>query len=122
MSHPKPQKQNLDSASTDTIGKISMQMAKLEGVIAMRVTVNPGGAWSKDLKQRAGTESCQKGHVGYMLSGRLAIRMNDGGEEVFGPSDVFMVPPGHDAWCSGDEPAIFVEFSKGADYYSDRTK
>lgn len=122
MSLPTLQKQNLDSASTDTVGKISIQMAKLDGVTARRVTVNPGGAWSKDLKQRAGTESCQNGHVGFMLSGKLAVRMDDGGEEIFGPSDVFMVPPGHDAWCAGGEPAVFVEFSRGSDYYSDRMK
>jgi hypothetical protein len=29
-----------------------------------------------------------------------------------------MLPPGHDAWTVGDEPCVFVEFSKGIDYYT----
>ena len=31
-----------------------------------------------------------------------------------------MLPPGHDAWSVGDEPAVFVEFSRGCDYYDDQ--
>ncbi|KAK3710193.1 hypothetical protein LTR37_010414 [Vermiconidia calcicola] len=112
----------MDSLATKTMGNISMQMAELQGVTAFRVTVNPGGSWSQDLKQSAGTSSCQKGHVGFMLSGRLAVQMDDGNKEVFGQNDVFMVPPGHDAWCEGDRAAVFMEFSKGADYYTDRMK
>jgi len=45
--------------------------------------------------------------------------MDDGSEEVFGPQDVMMLPPGHDAWTVGDEPCVFVEFSRGNDYYED---
>jgi len=30
-----------------------------------------------------------------------------------------MLPPGHDAWTVGDEPCVFVEFSRGNDYYED---
>jgi hypothetical protein len=28
-----------------------------------------------------------------------------------------LLPPGHDAWTVGDEPCVFVEFSRGNDYY-----
>jgi hypothetical protein len=31
---------------------------------------------------------------------------------------VMLLPPGHDAWTVGDQACIFVEFSKGNDYYS----
>lgn len=122
MSLPNLQRANLDSSASKTMGNISVQTAELQGVTSLRVTVNPGGSWSKDLKQAAGTSSCQKGHVGFMLSGKLAVQMDDGNKEVFGQGDVLMVPPGHDAWCDGDEAAVFVEFSKGADYYADRMK
>ncbi len=43
--------------------------------------------------------------------------MDDGSEEEFGPNDVMMLPPGHDAWTVGDVPCVFVEFSEGNDYY-----
>ena len=102
------------------MGSIELQAADLHGVKASRVTINPGGSWSKDLKEEAGTASCQKGHVGFVIGGKLAVQMDDGNKEVFGPNDAFTVPPGHDAWCEGDEPVLFVEFSKGADYYADR--
>jgi hypothetical protein len=28
-----------------------------------------------------------------------------------------MLPPGHNAWSGGDEACVFVEFSRGNDYY-----
>jgi hypothetical protein len=38
---------------------------------------------------------------------------------VFATGDVMMLPPGHDAWCVGDEPCVFIEFSAGTCYYSE---
>jgi hypothetical protein len=57
-----------------------------------------------------------------MLKGCLAVKMDDGNEEHFNQNDVMMLPPGHDAWCVGEEPAMFVEFSRGGDYYDDQKK
>ena len=82
------QKPNLDSMSPETHGKISTQSAKLHGVTVTRVTVNPGGSWSNDLKAASGTSSCQKGHVGLVLGGKMAARMDDGAEESFSQNDV----------------------------------
>ena len=47
------------------------------------------------------------------LKGCLAVKTRDGSEEHFNQNDVMMLPPGHDAWCVGEEPAVFVEFSRG---------
>lgn len=33
--------------------------------------------------------------------------------------DVMVLPPGHDAWSLGDTARVFVEFSRGNDYYAD---
>jgi hypothetical protein len=27
-----------------------------------------------------------------------------------------LLPPGHDAWAVGEQPCVFVEFSRGNDY------
>jgi len=35
--------------------------------------------------------------------------MDDGEEIEFEPNDVFDVPPGHDAWVVGDEPAVLLD-------------
>lgn len=116
------QKANLDSIPADAHGNISKQTAELHGVSVTRVTFNPGAVWSKDLKDYAGTTSCELPHVALVLSGTLAVRMDDGTEQHFSENDVMMLPPGHDAWAVGDEAAVFVEFSRGGDYYDDQKK
>ena len=31
---------------------------------------------------------------------------DDGTTKEFGPGDIDMIPPGHDAWVVGDEPVV----------------
>ena len=89
----------------------------LDGVSVTRVTFAPGARWSVDLKPYAGTELCELPHVAVVLSGRLGVQMRDGSTQEFTANDVMLLPPGHDAWTIGDEPFVFVEFSRGNDYY-----
>ena len=42
--------------------------------------------------------------------------MDDGSEEEFGPGDTAIVPPGHNAWVVGDEPAVGIDFTGLKDY------
>jgi hypothetical protein len=46
-----------------------------------------------------------------MISGRLGFKMDDGQEEEFGPGDIAIIPPGHDTWTIGAEPAVALEIS-----------
>jgi len=89
--------------------KLKMEAITIRGLTFRRVTVEPGWQWSKHLKPIQKTESCQKDHILYVISGRLAVRMNDGKEEVFGPGDVGSIPPGHDGWTIGNEPVVWIE-------------
>ena len=111
------QKSSLDAAETDVHGKISKQTVELEGVAVTRVTFGVGARWSDDLKPDVGTESCELPHVAIVQSGTLHVVMDDGSEEEFSANDVMMLPPGHDAWAVGEAPCVFVEFSRGNDYY-----
>ncbi len=113
------QKGNLDAVAPDVHGRIEKQSVELEGVTVTRVTFGVGARWSDDLKAYAGTDSCELPHVALVQSGRLHVRMDDGSEDEFGPRDVMLLPPGHDAWSVGDEPCVFVEFSRGNDYYEE---
>lgn len=70
----------------------------------------PGWRWSDHIKPIVGTPSCQNHHVGIVVSGRLGIRTDDGREFVFGPDDVYDIPPGHDGWVVGDEAVDLVEW------------
>jgi hypothetical protein len=112
------QKADLDAIASDVHGLISKQTAQLEGVDVTRVRFDVGARWSNDLKDYAGTDSCELPHVALVLSGRLGVEMDDGSTDEFGPNQVMMLPPGHDAWTVGDEPCVFVEFSRGNDYYA----
>lgn len=115
---PRMQKGNLDAAGADAHGAISKQTVELNGVSVTRVTFGVGAKWSKDLKDYAGTCSCMLPHVALVTQGTLRVVMDDGSVEDFSKNDVMLLPPGHDAWSVGDEPCVFVEFSKGNDYYS----
>ena len=89
----------------------------LGGIKAMRITFLPGWRWSQNVKPIAGTDSCQVHHIGYQLSGRLAVRADDGSEQEYGPGDVYSILPGHDAWVVGDEAVVSVDF-RGAETYA----
>jgi hypothetical protein len=77
----------------------------------MRGVFEPGWKWSEDVRPIAGTNSCQASHLGYVVSGRMKIRMEDGGEEELSPGDFFQISPGHDAWVVGSETCVLVDFA-----------
>jgi hypothetical protein len=114
---PKMQKGSLDAAKADTHGLIKKETVELNGVSVTRVTFGVGAKWSKDLKEYAGTHSCQLPHVAVVVAGTLHVEMDDGSVEEFSKNDIMMLPPGHDAWSVGSEACVFIEFSRGNDYY-----
>ncbi|MFL5616814.1 MAG: cupin domain-containing protein [Gemmatimonadaceae bacterium] len=81
-----------------------------------RLTFQPGWRWSRDVKPIANTASCEAPHFQYHVSGKLAIRMDDGTEFVAGPGDITSLPSGHDAWVVGDEPAVVVDWYGASSY------
>src|SRR6266700_767662 len=91
---------------TRNFPKGKLELVKLENLTLGLTTFEPGWKWSESVKPIAKTESCQAMHTNYHLSGRLHVVMNDGTEEEFGPGEIGVIPPGHDAWTVGDEPAV----------------
>ena len=83
---------------TDGTGRV--ELVDLNGHAVGRGTSSRGG----------GTDSCQDEHIGYVLEGRMALRMDDGTEREFGPGETFHMPPGHDAWIVGDEACVLLDF------------
>ncbi|GAB2999799.1 cupin domain-containing protein [Streptomyces pseudoechinosporeus] len=90
-----------------------LEAVHLTGLDFAVATFEPGWRWSESVAPIAGTESCQVHHNGYVVQGRLRVRMDDGAESEVGPGDVFVVPPGHDAWVVGDEAVIAYDFAGG---------
>jgi quercetin dioxygenase-like cupin family protein len=78
-----------------------------------RATYEPGWKWSEHI---AGAPSCQVEHVGLVLSGAAAVKMDDGTERVMRAGEFFYVPPGHDSWVVGDEPYVSLHVMGGEEY------
>ena len=90
-------------------GKI--EVITVEGLTFYRETLEPGWQWSKHVKPVVGGESCQRFHVKIFIAGRQRVKMDDGTVMEFGPGDVAIMQPGHDAWVVGDEPNVLIELS-----------
>jgi class 3 adenylate cyclase len=91
----------LGSAQVVTLDDATIGLARWE----------PGWRWSTHLAPIAGTSSCQVHHLGYAISGRLLVVMDDGqGLEIPGGS-AYEIPSGHDATVVGDEPFVTLEWT-----------
>jgi len=101
---------------TRTPEKTRIELVNLAGGQIGRYTFQPGWRWSECIKPVVHTDSCQVEHIGYCISGRLHVKHDDGTEEEVTPGKVYRISPGHDAWNSGSEPAVFVEFQGAANY------
>lgn len=97
-------------------GKGRADVINLGGRVIGRGTFEPGWKWSENVRPIAGTDSCQVSHLGYCLSGRMRVIMDDGTAGECAPGDVVAIPPGHHAEVVGDEPCIFIDFGEFGDY------
>jgi hypothetical protein len=92
------------------------EILNIGGGTVGRIIAEPGWRWSNDVKPIAGTDSCEAPHFQYHVSGRLAVRMDDGTELIAGPGDITSLPSGHDAWVVGDEPVVVIDFHGATNY------
>jgi hypothetical protein len=100
-------------------GRGKADVVNVGGKAIARGVFEPGWRWSENVKPIAGTDSCQVSHLGYCVSGRMRVRMDDGSESEMGPGQVVAIPPGHDAEVVGDEPCVFLDFGE-IDTYAKR--
>ena len=97
-------------------GKGQAEVVVVGGRTIGRATFEPGWRWSNNVKPIAGTDSCEVSHLGYVISGRMRVFMDDGSEKEVGPGDVMAIPPGHDAEAVGDEPCVSLDFGEFGEY------
>jgi hypothetical protein len=108
---------NLDTPDEQrSFGHGALNVVNIAGATVGRAVFNPGWKWSNDVKPIAGTDSCQTPHTGYVISGRMHVKMDDGTECEAGPGDAVVISPGHDAWIVGDEPCVMLDWSGAASY------
>jgi hypothetical protein len=87
-----------------------VELVNIAGGTVGRFVLQSGWKWSNDIKPIVKTEWCEAPHLQYLISGKYHVKMRDGTEFDIGSGDVASVPPGHDAWVVGDEPAVGIEF------------
>jgi quercetin dioxygenase-like cupin family protein len=98
---------NLDEPTeTRTFDRGRFELYAVGPMTIGRATYEPGWRWSEHVGAPAGASSCMVEHVGLVVSGQAAVKMDDGEERVMEPGDLFYVPPGHDSWVVGDEPYV----------------
>jgi len=97
-------------------GKGHADVVVVGGHTVGRATFEPGWKWSNNVKPIAGTESCQVSHLGYVVSGRMRVYMDDGSEFEVGPGDVMACPPGHDAEIVSDDACVVLDFGEFGEY------
>ncbi len=95
--------------SVNPAEKIKLDTVEVSGKKFTRVTAAPGWKWSVDLKPVLKTDSCQTDHLLYMISGKMAVKMDAGEQLEFGPGDLAHIPPGHDGWDIANEPTVWLE-------------
>ena len=102
-----------------TPDKTNVSVVHLGGSSVARLTLQPGWSWAESIKPIAGTDSCQAAHLGYVVSGTLHIKADDGAEADIRAGDSYRLDPGHHASVVGDQQFVALEFeSKTADTYA----
>lgn len=114
--------QKLESKSHDTPdevrapNKTRLEVVRLGDFTLGRMSLQPGWRWSECIKPVVKTDTCQMAHVGYAVSGRITIKMNDGTQKTISKGMSYTIPPGHDAWVEGAEPFVGIEVMSAEQY------
>ena len=101
-----------DEVRAPDAAKVSV--CDLRGLAAAKLVLQPGWNWATCVKPTVGGESCQAKHVGTVISGQMAAKLNDATEQVFGPGDVYVIEPVHNGCVVGDEELVAFEFTSTA--------
>ncbi len=122
MAEAKPKKKSVHRKSlhspdeTRKYAKGKIDVVEVSGVTVGRSHHEPGWRWSEHVKPIAKTDRCEVRHMGYIVQGRMRIAGLDGSEDDITAGDVFVIPPGHDAWTVGTETVILIDFKGSPEY------
>jgi quercetin dioxygenase-like cupin family protein len=96
--------------------KTLLELVHLDEFSIGRMTMQPGWTWEDNIKPVVHTHTCQLLHVGYCISGRLEVTLEDDTMASIQPGDSYLIPPGHTARVVGDEPYVAIEMHSAASY------
>lgn len=110
------------TAPTKVIGaegdpQAKMYLTKLPGGKQMtRLAIQKGFDWKKSISPLLPgcPDWCPATHFGYLESGSMTVKMQDGTQMTINAGESYLVPPGHLPILSED--AVMVEFSQDTTY------
>jgi len=81
---------------------------------SMKITLQPGFDWCQSIAPKLpGCPSwCPATHFGYLESGCMKVKYEDGSETTVNAGESYLIPPKHLPEVVGDAPAVMVEFSQ----------
>jgi hypothetical protein len=84
------------------------EVVRLGDWLVWRLTAEAG--WRLSASESAGDDrECRSEHLFLlMLSGQLAVRLTDGPTREFGAGEFGSIPPGHETWVVGGQPAVAI--------------
>jgi len=100
-----------------------MWLSKLpDGKQTARIIIDAGFDWRQSIapKLPGCPQWCPATHFGYLESGSMLIKMQDGSEKLIKAGESYLVPPGHLPILT--ERAVMVEFSQDTTYTKDIKK
>jgi len=99
-----------NDSEVGTPNNARVETVNVGGQRVMKLVLQPGWVWSKDIQPVVGTDSCKAKHLGVCVEGAITCRHDDGTEATYSAGDSYSIEPGHDAWVVGDKQAVCYEF------------
>jgi hypothetical protein len=92
------------------IGGAQVDVVRAGKARIRRIIYPSGFRWSSNVRPVANTSTCMHAHVGFLAQGRIEGRYSDGCVFDFEAPAAVVIEPDHDAWVSGEDPAVLIEF------------
>jgi len=94
-----------------TFPLLTARVVDLGDITVGHFVYDVGWSWKEHMRPLVGGDWCQARHLGMVISGRLGVEFPDGTKMEIGPEEVCDIPPGHNGWVIGDEPAVQIEWA-----------
>jgi class 3 adenylate cyclase len=109
---PRLQSKSFDAPDeTRVLPRALARIVNLDEATVGHAVWEPGWRWTTDMQPIIGTQLCEHHHLGYAISGTLAVKTMAGEELEINGGSVYEIPPGHDAWVVGDGPFVTIDWA-----------
>ena len=94
----------------ETTAEVVTETLELDDMTIGRIVHPPGWRWSTHIHPIVGTEWCEYRHRGFVLSGAMTVSLADGTTHELTAGSAYNIPPEHDSWVVGNDPAVVLEW------------